>query len=112
MKRAWSERISQAGRPAQAGWPEQGTLACFFEGVEQLTGQYYPRWRLQQLLEQYEITGEFTFSRMVRYAGECLERGKEMLIPSDLETGYQLLYTLLAEPFYLMSQNQKEESCQ
>ena len=54
MKRAWSERISQAGRPAQAGWPEQGTLACFFEGVEQLTGQYYPRWRLQQLLEQYE----------------------------------------------------------
>ena len=49
---------------------------------------------------------------MVRYAGECLEHGKEMLIPSDLETGYQLLYTLLAEPFYLMSQNQKEESCQ
>jgi len=107
MKLSWKDRLSQADRRENENWLDELTLSSFLMSVGMLARQSYPEWLLHRLKEVYSIPDGYSLPGMLTYAKDLYDRDADWdweddpKGPLDYENGFELLYQLLIEPFYL-----------
>lgn len=85
------------------------TLASFFESVSALSERSYPKWMLNRIKEAYCMPNDPAFLGILLTAQEMCEQDDdwdqwaEREDPPDLGCGFELMYQLLIEPFYLIN---------
>jgi len=85
------------------------SLSSFLMSVGVMAKQPYPEWLLRRLKTVYSIPDGYSLLGMVVYAKQLYDRATnwdwedDSKGPEDYEDGFELLYQLLIEPFYLIA---------
>lgn len=116
MKLPWKEQLGRSAEPG--GELDEETIASFYEGVCLLAGQTYPEWLLKRLKAAYRAPDDTPFFIMLQHAKKLMDRDVnwdwegEETSPENYGSGFNLMYQLLIEPFYLihLHETTKEES--
>ena len=102
-KQPLQDRLRQMGR-AEGGenrLPDD-PVTYFALGAGLLAGTRYPEWLMKRLMELYHAPPGYPYRDLVGHADRMLRQ------EATERQGYELMYQLLIEPFYLMQK--KEES--
>jgi len=108
MKLSWNDRLSQMDRRGNDVWLDELTLSSFLMSVGALARQSYPEWLLHRFKAIYDIPDDYSLMGMLMYAKGLYDRDvnwdweDEPEGPENYDDGFDLLYQLLIEPFYLI----------
>lgn len=109
MNLPFDKRLAQRGGPQTFECLGEETISSFFESVSTLSGRAYPEWVLSRIKETYYIPNDPGFLGVLLTAQELCgqdenwDRRAAKGGPPDLGRGFELMYQLLIEPFYLIN---------